>query len=454
MSKRLFVFTLLIVLAAVTLVGCGGAQPTAAPAAPPPAAAPQATQPAPAASAPVKLTLWHMEQPDHRVKRFQELIDKFNAANPGIVVSQEVQNWNDIYTKAPAAVAAGNAPDLLFTTPDFTLLLQPLGAVQPVDDLVTEMDQAHHFYPAVITPFKYSGHVWAVPIWNMTHSLWYRKSVFKAAGIDKIETWDEWQAAAKKLTAEKQYGMGLPANKQMYTDQVVYDFMINSGAEEIYNKDGSVRFDNPKTVAALDAYSKLYQYSPPDSPSWTWGEAEACFDAKTCAMVLQFTVISTYDAAGGDPADLGVMAIPHAADVTQSGTMGAPNAVMVMTKDDAKKQAAYKFLRFILEPDNYGSLLTAEPALFLPLTEDGAKSTTFWNDPMTVKYRGQVEGMIGVSQNGKMYGFTSTNIFPSIAKISGENMFAQALQKVVIDKQTPAAAATWGQQLMMQTVEQ
>jgi multiple sugar transport system substrate-binding protein len=230
--------------------------------------------------------------------------------------------------------------------------------------------------------------------------------------------------------------------------------MINAGAEEIYNKDGTIRFDNPKTVAALDAYSQLYKFSPPDSPSWTWGEAEACFDSKTCAMVLQFTVITTYDQAGGDPADLGVMAIPHAADMTASGTMGAPNAIMVLTKDAAKKQAAYTFLRYLLEPDNYGRLLTSEPALFLPVTEDGAKSTTFWNDPMTVKYRSQVEGMIAISQNGKMYGFTSSNIFPSIAKISGENMFAQALQKVVIDKQTPADAAKWGQQLMMQTTLQ
>ena len=32
---------------------------------------------------PVILTLWHMEQPPHRVQRMQELIDAFNKANPG-----------------------------------------------------------------------------------------------------------------------------------------------------------------------------------------------------------------------------------------------------------------------------------------------------------------------------------------------------------------------------------
>src|SRR5574340_1019027 len=82
----------------------------------------------------VKGTFWHMEQPPYRVARFQELIDEFNAANPDIEVSQEPQSWGEIYTKAPAAIAAGNAPEMLFAIPDFTPILKDLGKVQPVED--------------------------------------------------------------------------------------------------------------------------------------------------------------------------------------------------------------------------------------------------------------------------------------------------------------------------------
>ena len=39
-----------------------------------------------------EVTLWHMEQPPHRVARIQE----FNAANPDVVVRQEPQNWGEI----------------------------------------------------------------------------------------------------------------------------------------------------------------------------------------------------------------------------------------------------------------------------------------------------------------------------------------------------------------------
>jgi multiple sugar transport system substrate-binding protein len=452
MSKKWRLLFSVLMVASLFVGACAQATPQATQ---PPAQtqAPAADTQAPAA-APVSITLWNMEQPAYRVQRFQELIDEFNKANPDIVVKQEPQSWNDIYTKAPAAYSAGNAPELLFAIPDFTPIMRAVDAVQPVEDFVKEMDAAHGYIPAVVAPYTYDGHTWAIPMWNMVHSLWFRKSVFEAAGIQPPTTWDEWKAAAEKLTADGKYGIGLPANKQLYTDQTVYDFMINAGAEEIYNSDGTLRFDNPQSVAAFDFYNQLYQYSPPDSPNWMWGEAEACLASGTCGMVLQFTVITTYDTqAEGDPADLGVVAIPHSSDVQQSGTIAYPNAVMLLTKDPAKQEAAYKFLRFLLEPQNYGRFMNMEPGLYLPVTNDGGQADSYWSDPMIVKYKSQVETMLENSKNGMLFGFTGGNTFPSIAQISAQNMLSQVLQKVVIDKMPAADAVKEGQQMMESAIK-
>lgn len=85
------------------------------------------------------------------------------------------------------------------------------------------------------------------------------------------EDLSEWQAAAEKLSTDGKSGIGLPANKQLYTDQTVYSFMVNSGAGDLYNDDGSIAFDKPETVKAYDFYSKLAKFSPPDNSTWTWG---------------------------------------------------------------------------------------------------------------------------------------------------------------------------------------
>jgi multiple sugar transport system substrate-binding protein len=398
---------------------------------------------------PVTLTWWQMEQPPQRVKRIQDLLDEFNKSHPDIQVEQEPQSWGDIYAKAPAAFAAGNGPDLLNSIPDFTTVIKRINAVVPVDELVKDLDAKHHFIPATLAPYQYDDHVWAVPAYNMAISMWYRKSELQAAGLSVPKTWSEWKTAAQKLSTDGKYGIGLPANKQLYTDQTVYSFMVNDGAADIYGDDGSIAFDNPKTVAAYQAYADLQKLSPPDSPSWTWGEAEACFNSKSCGMVLQFTVISSYDAqAEGKADDLGVAAVPHADDQSESGTISYSNGIMVTTKDKAKQDAAKVFLAWLLEPAQYGRFLNMEPGLFLPVTEDGAKADSFWSDPVTTKYKSQVETMIDNSKNGKLFGFTTGKVFPSIGAISAQNVIAETLQHIAVDGQSAAEAVKAGQARM------
>ena len=396
----------------------------------------------------VRLTLWHMEQPPHRVERIQELIDAFNAANPDIVVSQEPQNWGEVYAKAPAALAAGQGPDLLFAIPDFTPILKDIGALTSVADFVEELDGKHDFIDTAVEAYSYDGGVWAVPLYNMAMNLWYRKSVLEEAGVEVPQTWEEWRAAAEALSRDGVSGMGLPANKQLYTDQTVYSVMVNGGATEIYNEDGTLRFDNPETVAAYEFYTDLHQFSPADSASWTWGEAEACFSAQSCAMVMQFSVISTYDTqAEGDAEDLGVAAIPSK-DGEEHNTISYANAVMLLSSDEARMEASKKFVSFLLEPENYGRFLNMEPGLFMPVTADGAQAESFWSDPMVEKYREQIETVIENSQNGRLFGFTSGLTFPSIAAISAQNIIAETLQSIVVNGQPAAEAVAAGQARM------
>lgn len=405
-------------------------------------------------SAPVEVTIWHMEQPPHRVARVQELLDTFNAAHPDIVVKQEPQNWGEVYAKAPAALSAGAGPDMLFAIPDFTPILKNIGALTSVADFVAELDKKHKFVPSAVQSYTYDNGVWAIPLYNMTMNLWYRKSDFEAAGLKVPATWAEWEAAASALSKDGAYGIGVPANKQLYTDQTVYSVMANGGATELYNEDGTLRFDNPETVASLDFYTKLNKLSPPDSTSWTWGEAEACFVSKSCGMIMQFSVISTYDTqGGGEAADLGVAPIPTSEAGAEHNTIAYANAVMLLSKDEAKRKASETFVAWLLEPENYGKFLNMEPGLFMPVTEDGAKAESFWNDPMVTKYKSQIETVVANGANGKLFGFTSGRTFPSIAAISAQNLIAQTLQDVVVGGKDAKTAVTEGQARMVEAAK-
>lgn len=227
--------------------------------------------------------------------------------------------------------------------------------------------------------------------------------------------------------------------------------MVNGGASEIYDADGTPRFDSPETVESYTTYTNLREFSPPDSTSWTWGEAEACFIAESCGMILQFSVITGYDAQGtGDPADLGVAPIPTATGDGESHTIAYANAGLILSDGAAERSAAEAFLGFLLEAENYGRFLNMEPGLFMPLTATGAAAESFWNEPLPAKYRGQIEGIIANAHNGRLFGFTSGRAFPSIAAISARNLIAETLQDIVVRGTAPAEAVIAGQALMVE----
>jgi multiple sugar transport system substrate-binding protein len=172
-------------------------------------------------------------------------------------------------------------------------------------------------------------------------------------------------------------------------------------------------------------------------------------------MILQFTVISTYDSqAGGDASDLGVIQIPYAnGKAHRAGTVSYVNSAMIMTDDKAKMEASKKFLSFLMEPGNYGRFINMEPGLFLPITEAGSQDSTYWDDPVVVKYKSQVETMLDNSTRGSLFGFTNGNTFTSISSISAQNLLAQTLQLTLIDGKSAKDAVSEGMEIMTEAIE-
>lgn len=400
-----------------------------------------------------EIKLWHMEEPPNRVQRFKEIADAFNAANPDIKITTQVQSWDDAYSKFPAAILSGNGPDLLFTIPDYTTLIKDLGVVQPVDDILAKLDEKHGFLEASVTPYQYDGQTWAVPVFGMVQVLWYRNDLLQEANVQPPKTWDELKAAAETLTTGSQYGIALPASKSMATDQVLYSFLVSGGAKHVINGNNEVTFDNEKTVAAYEMYKDLLAFSPADSNTYTWGEPQAQFNSGKAAMAIEKgQYLSTFEAESGRPAsDLGVVAMP-VGEGGEEGSIYYSNGIMVLSEDSKKKEAIEKFFEYLFEPETYGKFVNAEPGLFLPVTEDGSQADSFWNDPVISKYKSQVEVLIEASSKGALFGFTD-GVASKIGQIAGPNYLAQTLENIIIANKSAEEAVKWGQAQMENAVK-
>jgi multiple sugar transport system substrate-binding protein len=160
-----------------------------------------------------------------------------------------------------------------------------------------------------------------------------------------------------------------------------------------------------------------------------------------------------FEEESGRPAeDLGCAPIPQPADGGQPGSIYYSNAAMVMSNTDAKAAGAEAFLKYVLQPENYGDFLNAEPGLFLPLTKDGATAPSWTSNEVIKKYPDCVNAMLKQSETGALFGFTDGQYVDTIGKISGQNVLAQVVQKVYSSGESPEAAVKWGQEQMQGAV--
>ncbi|TCO54056.1 ABC transporter substrate-binding protein [Actinocrispum wychmicini] len=291
-----------------------------------------------AGSGPVKLTLLTgFTGPD--APAYQALVDDFNSAHPRIQVTMDVQPWDAIGQKLPAAWATGQGPDL--ATPNFDpgvifnyIRTNSVLALEPaVGDGDTKIN-ASAFPSAVAKAFTVDGHLYAVPANLASVALYYNKEMFKAAGIaEPPRTADEFVAAAKKLTIggakPTQYGISL-ADHQTIQMWPILQWMAGG---DIAGADGCATINSSASVQALRTWADLVANDHVSPVGQTGSDADTLFSAKKAAMELN----GPWAAAGFRKAgvDVGIAPVP----VGSAGPVTVASTVPLMVAKNTKHQA-------------------------------------------------------------------------------------------------------------------
>jgi len=204
MNKKIFSITIALLLtASMLMTACGGTPATAPGATAPGATAPAATVPAPT-SAPVTLTIWHNWGPDDaKGAPLQTIFADFMAANPDILIADEVYVDADIPLKVETASAANQEPDLVFTGGfGNALSWTDSGVTIPVNDLITQWGLDGQFKDAALSNYTLpDGQIIAFPLEGFTWPVWYNTAIFAAVGLEIPTTTDQLIAAAQTLRA-------------------------------------------------------------------------------------------------------------------------------------------------------------------------------------------------------------------------------------------------------------
>jgi len=399
-----------------------------------------------------ELTFWHHEAPAHRVAAFQQVIDLFEEKNPDVKVTQEIVMWGDAWVKTLAAIEAGNPPDFQFSIPDFLQTVYRTNSIIPLTEIAEELNKKYHFYSSQITPYYYKGEYWGIPVWSMVMLLTYRPSYLENAGLrEPPKTWDELLDYAKKLTKKPDiYGIGLGGARNLMVDEQAYIFMTNVGAK-FFDEKGKVIFNNPRTIKALKMYKDLFRYCPPGADAWSWGEMELNIAAGTVAMSPYFPSVQKRFYEEFDSHDYAGAHMPYPKD-GQPGTITYPNEIHVykQTKARGHLEATEKFIKFIMQPEvNYILTAVAEPGGFYPSTRAAEETPEFWKDPIIFRFKKTNEIALEALEYASLYGFEYGRwVNFGIGDITGADILADVVHKIVTGEMSVENAVKWGQKEM------
>ena len=162
----------------------------------------------------------------------------------------------------------GNAPpDLLWNVATLAGKLAELNAIVPLENWLDKSPRKAEIYPALFESMALDGHTWSIPLATNNAAIFYRPSLFKAAGIKKVpQNWAELKQAARSLTRDTngdgrtdQHGIVLPLGKGEWTVFTWLPFMFSAGGElnaEI-SQTRVPQIDNPGSRAALELWNDL-----------------------------------------------------------------------------------------------------------------------------------------------------------------------------------------------------
>jgi multiple sugar transport system substrate-binding protein len=226
-----------------------------------------------------------------RIKAMDELIKRFESANPTIKVKHTTFPYADYQTKIAAAIPAGQGPDVVqlfygwldnFVGAKF---IQPL----PRDAFPPAMIE-RDFY-GIVSAMKRNGEYYGLPTAVRSLGLFYNKNLFKEAGLDPAnppKTLDQFLEAAKKTVKRDAAG-------NMISEGVTLDFpgqdyhwwrevLLRQMGGAPYSADNrKVTYDSEAGAKALNYYADLQRVHKVGQVGFM-DEGQAAFRAGRAAM--------------------------------------------------------------------------------------------------------------------------------------------------------------------------
>ncbi len=378
----------------------------------------------------IHLTLWQGVNPPPNREVLNELVQRFNAAHPGIQVdSYYVGQSDQQIPKILAAVVGGAPPDLLWFPPMFTGQLVELNAIRPLDDFLRTSPIAPELDPALREGMTFRNQTWSVPFGVNNLGVFYRPDLFAAAGIRELpRTWPQFREVARQLTRDTngdgridQHGIFLALGKEEFAVFTWLPFLWSAGGELV--QAGRPSLDTPGAQAALQLWQELIQdgsvvLSQPERGY----ETDNFFAGKVAMQITGPWTLGQFQQVG---VNFNVMPIPRAEKPATA--IGGENLFLFKTRPE-REAAAWQFAEYAISQEFQSAWATRTG--YLPVNLKARQTPEY---QAFISQQPALKVFLDQMQAGRVRPLAPT--YPYVSRALG-----RALEAVLLRKATPAQA--------------
>src|SRR5579859_280620 len=340
--------------------------------------------------------------------------DSFTKLHPNIKFQRSYIPYPDMNQKVLQAAAAGTLPDLLLIDSLAHPTYSSSGLLVDLTDRVNTWGQIGQYFPGILQSSSWQGKNYGLPNNSNCLGLYYNADMLNKASVLPPTTWEELRSAAKKLTKNGVYGFATAGVKTMEGTFEFLPFLREAGADWD-------TLDSPAATEALQFLVNLVQDGSLSKEVVNWSQSDSVgqFLSGTAAMLQNGTwqlpllqQKATFK--------WGVVATPkHQINAT---SLGGEN--WAISKTSKNVDAAWEFIKYTQDPQNYTSYLSAVGAL--PGRKDSAQDPVWQKDPNVAVFVKEMSFARTVGGG------------PNANKIS--DLFAPALQAALTGQMSPSDA--------------
>jgi sn-glycerol 3-phosphate transport system substrate-binding protein len=403
------------------------------------------------ASGVVTITMWH-SMSSNNLTTLQSLVRKFNASQSKIVVELLAQSsYTDTFTAYRAAL--GDPATLPAIAQIETINLQDMIDSQSVIPAASALKADTSFdstdvIPAAMSYFTVGGVQYAMP-WNCSAQImYYNKKTFSKAGLDpdspptSLAEYHDMSAQAKSK-ADLPFGTAIKL-----TASNVEDWLAKSGALMLNNGNGrakratSVEFGGSTGQQIMSWLAGMFSGKVAEATLSTNFDNLLAIGNGSVAMTIDTsaalgTVLSLLFGGKYHNVTLGVGPLPGLTGLGDGVPYGGAGLYIVKEKSPEEQDAAWQFIKFLLEPDSMATWAVGSG--YIPITQSSIATPAIKNAwAQTPQYRVAYEEIAsskaGVATAGAVSGALSqieTDIGNALSQISSGTSAPTALASAV-----------------------